>query len=199
MSVSRKPIFDAVRRMLGRGFTPAEIEILDAAIDTAEGPRLPNVAPAAPVGRVPSARIVKFLHGFEQCKLEAYPDPGSRDGSPWTIGWGSTGPDIRKGTVWTQHQADARFAQYLAKLSADMDRLLGDAPTTQDQYDAMLSLAYNIGTGAFASSTLLKKHKAGLYAEVPAQFLRWNKNDGKVMPGLTRRRNAEADIYEGKA
>ena len=74
-----------------------------------------------------------------------------------------------------------------------MSKALGDAPTTQHQFDALVSFHYN--TGAIATATLTKKHKAGDFDGAKAEFGRWIKNDGKVMKGLIRRRNAEAELY----
>lgn len=128
-------------------------------------------------------------------RLDAYPDPGS-GGDPWTIGWGSTGPGIKRGTIWTQAQADARFDIDVQKFAAKVSDLIGDAPTTPGQFGAMVSLAYNVGTGNLASSTLLRMHKAGDYAGAAAQLARWNRADGRVMAGLARRRAAERALYE---
>ena len=68
-------------------------------------------------------------------------------------------------------------------------------PLYQGQYDASVSLVYNIGEGAFAKSTALKRINAGRHEEVPAQIKRWNKAGGKVVKGLARRREAEAELY----
>lgn len=194
--VDRKPIFDAVRALRdGKPFTLAEVTLLDGAIDSAFG--LLQPAPAPSTGRKIGARGLALMHEFEGCRLEAYPDPGSRDGNPWTIGWGSTGPDIKRGTVWTQEQADARFEQDInTKYAPAVDKLLGDVPTTQNQFDAMVCLTYNIGINAFSRSTVLRLHKAGDFQGAARAFLMWNKNDGKVMRGLTRRRLAESDLYD---
>jgi lysozyme len=136
---------------------------------------------------------VDLIHSFESCKLTAYPDPGSVDGKPWTIGWGSTGPGIARGVVWTQTQADDRFAADLARFEKAVALM---APvTTQNQFDALVSFAYNVGLAALNDSTLLRLHNKGDYAGAKDQFARWNKNDGKVMNGLTRRRAAEAAMY----
>jgi GH24 family phage-related lysozyme (muramidase) len=135
---------------------------------------------------------------FEGCKLTAYPDPGSGD-DPWTIGWGSTGPGITKGTVWTQEQADKRFAEHLAEFGRGVAKLVGDAPTTQAEFDALTSFAYNLGLENLRTSTLLKLHKVGDHAGAADQFARWNKAAGRVMAGLTRRRAAEAALYRGVA
>lgn len=144
----------------------------------------------------PSAKIIDFIRDFEKCRLVAYmPTPKDRP----TIGWGSTGPDIRLGMTWTQDQADERFAADLAKFSAGVVRALEGAHTNQPQFDAMVSLAYNIGLGAFSGSTLLKMHRAGDFGGAQAQFARWNRQAGKVLNDLTRRRAAEAAIYRGRA
>lgn len=150
---------------------------------------------ASPARMKPSQAGIDLIHSFETCRLEAYPDPGSVNGEPWTIGWGSTGPDIKKGTRWTQEQADARFKQDLERFSTKVEAAIGKATTTQSQFDAMVSLSYNIGSGAFEGSSVLRHHKAGAYAKAADAFLLWVKNDGKVMKGLQRRRAAEAALY----
>jgi GH24 family phage-related lysozyme (muramidase) len=137
----------------------------------------------------------KLMHQFEGCRLKAYPDPGSRDGHPWTIGWGSTGAGIGPGVVWTQEQADERFLTDLSAFGDRVAKLLDDAPTTAHQMAALVSLAYNIGTTALAGSTVLRRHKAGNYAGAKAAFASWRFNDGEVMKGLERRRAAEAELY----
>lgn len=143
-----------------------------------------------------------LIKEFEGCaklrpdgRYSAYPDPGS-GGEPWTIGWGSTGPDVRRGTIWTREQCDARFDADVQKFAAKVSDLVGDAATTPGQFGALVSLAYNVGIGNLRSSTLLKLHRAGDFAGAAAQFARWNKASGKVLPGLTRRRAAERDLYE---
>lgn len=149
-----------------------------------------------PSGLQPSPACLKLIQAFEGCRLIAYPDPGT-GGDPWTIGWGTTGPDVKRGVVWTQEQADGRFAAHVAEFAAKVRRLLGSAATSQNQFDAMVSFAYNVGVGNLSSSTLLRKHKAGNFAGAAAEFARWNKAAGKVLPGLTRRRAAEAAMYRG--
>lgn len=204
--MNRKPIFDAVRVMLGRGFTPAEVAALDKAFDTAEGGlRAQDAARVIPAsntfgGRVLGAAGTKLIKEFEGCekdlpdgRFKAYPDPGSVDGKPWTIGWGSTGADITPTTIWTLAQCDARFDIDIQKYANAVSVALGTAPTTQNQFDALVSFHYN--TGAIRTATLTKKHMEGKFAEAKAEFAKWNKNDGKVMNGLVRRRAAEAALY----
>jgi len=149
----------------------------------------------------PSAACSKLVQKFEGCakkgrdgSFAAYPDPAT-NADPWTIGWGATGPDVRKGVSWTQKQCDDRLDADLDKFAAGVARKIGTAKTTQHQFDAMVSFAYNVGIGNLAISTLLKKHKAGDYAGAAAEFGKWNKANKKVMAGLTRRRAAEAALY----
>jgi lysozyme len=151
----------------------------------------------------PGPDCAKLVQEFEGCARKqpdgtfmAYPDPGS-GGDPWTIGWGSTGADIKKGVVWTQQQCDDRFTEHLADFAEKVGNLLDGVPTTQKQFDAMVSFAYNVGVGNLAASTLLRKHKAGDFAGAALEFARWNKAAGKVLPGLTRRRAAESALYAG--
>ena len=180
-----KPIFDAVRQMLGRGFTPAEVSALDAAIAAAVND---NASDTRKIGE----KGLALIKSFEGCELAAYPDPGT-GGDPWTIGWGATGAGIRKGVVWTQAQADERLERDLVRYAADVSKAIGDAPTTQAQFDALVSFHYN--TGKIGSATLTKKHVAGDYAGARAEYAKWVNAGGKPMKGLTRRRAAEAELY----
>jgi len=97
----------------------------------------------------------------------------------------------------TREMADAWLAADLARVEAGVSKAAPVA--TQDQFDAMVSLCFNIGPGKFLASTLLKKHQAGLYGAAANEFAKWNKAAGKVMAGLTRRRAAEAALYRGQA
>ena len=207
--MNRKPIFDAVREMLGGTLTQAQVAKLDGAIDQAEGalpatatPQRKPAAPpaAAPVGgRALGKAGADLIKSFEGCaknrpdgSFDAYPDPGT-GGDPWTIGWGATGAGIKKGVVWTKAQCDARFDDDMKRYAADVSRAIGTAPTTQNQFDAMVSFHYN--TGAIGKATLTKLHNQGNFAGAAAEFARWNRAGGRVMPGLTRRRAAEAALY----
>ena len=144
----------------------------------------------------PSIACEALIQSFEKCRLQAYlPTPDD----VWTVGWGSTGPDIAKGVVWSQAQADERFAADLAKFAAGVAEAIGDAPTSGPQFDALVSLAYNIGLDAFGTSTLLKHHREGDHSAAASQFARWNKQNGKVLNGLVKRRTSEARLYRGLA
>lgn len=191
--MQRKPIFDAVRRLLGRGLRPREVTAIDVAIDAA----LADEADT-PLRRVGPAGIA-LIKQFEGCarlrpdgRYDAYPDPGT-GGAPWTIGWGATGPGIGPGTIWTQAQCDARLEDDLVRYAADVSAALGEAPTSQNQFDALVSFHYN--TGAIGRATLTRRHIAGDHAAAAAEFARWNRAGGRVMRGLVRRRAAEAELY----
>lgn len=142
-----------------------------------------------------SSEGIALLHHFESCRLVAYPDPGSKDGRPWTIGWGHTGPEVKKGLVWTQAQADAAFVRDLEATESLVSQMAPNA--SQAEFDAMVSFAYNLGATALRNSTLMKLYKAGDKRGAAEQFLRWNKNDGVIMYGLTKRRTAERSMFLG--
>ncbi|CDO37284.1 lysozyme [Novosphingobium sp. KN65.2] len=194
--MNRKPIFDAVRQLLGRGFRPSDVALLDAAIDSAN-----HVGPAA-AGFTLGEAGRSLIRKWEGCarrrpdgRFEAYPDPGSATGEPWTIGWGSTGSDIRKGLVWTQEQCDARFDRDIVRFVEEVHAALGDAATTQGQFDALVSFHYN--TGAIRKATLTRLHREKRFAEAALEFAKWIYNDGKPLPGLKKRRAEEAALYRG--
>ena len=197
--MDKKLIFDAVRRLLGRGFRQAEVAVLDAAIDSAARPDSPD--PVDPPREVSEAGIA-LVKQFEGCArrrddglVEAYPDPGT-GGAPWTIGWGATGPGIGPGTAWSQAQCDARLAADLARHAAEVAQALGKAPTSQAQFDALVSFHYN--TGAIARATLTRRHRAGDRAGAAHEFARWNRAGGRVLAGLVRRRAAEVALYRAR-
>ena len=211
---NRKPFFDAIRRLIGRGFRQSEVDAIDDWLDGDTSASFPlDGVPGVPSCRKAQSESplrvgpegIALIKRFEGCArlrrdglVEAYPDPGT-GGEPWTIGWGATGKDIcgetRIGpdTLWTQEQCDARLTSDLARYAADVLRALGDAPTTQNQFDALVSFHYN--TGAIARATLTKKHKAGDFEGASTEFARWNKAGGRVLKGLVRRRAAEARLY----
>jgi lysozyme len=194
--MDRKLIFDAVRRMLGRGFRQEEVAALDAAIDSALRPDSPDPVERP---RAVSAAGVALVKRFEGCArrradglIEAYPDPGT-GGAPWTIGWGAIGPGIGPGTTWTPAQCDARLAEDLSRHAAEVTQAIGDAPTSQAQFDALVSFHYN--TGAIGRATLTRRHVAGDHAGAAREFGRWVRAGGSVLAGLVRRRAAEAALY----
>jgi len=135
-----------------------------------------------------------LIKEFEQLKLVGYlPTPNDVP----TIGWGSTHifgcKVILKETI-TQEQAQAQFDLDVATFVAAVNKKVA-VPLTQNQFDALVSLVYNIGEANFASSTLLKMLNGNRMKEAKDQFVRWNKQKGKVLNGLTRRRERERDLF----
>ena len=111
----------------------------------------------------------------------------------WTIGYGHI-KGVKEGMTITEHQAEEMLKSELNEYEGYINNLV-TAELNQNQFDAMVSWVYNLGGGNLSASTLLKVLNAGDYAGVPAQMMRWNKAGGKVLEGLTRRRQAEADLF----
>lgn len=178
-------------------------------VDAALAMELPPITHPGPM-RTSQAGLA-LIKSFESCakdigggRFEAYPDPApGNNGLPVTIGWGSTrdfqGNPIKLGTVWTQSQCDRKKAEDMAAFEREVRDILGDAETSQHQFDALVSFAYNLGGSALRNSTLMRLHKAGNYASAQKQFARWNRAGGQVLRGLTRRRAAEAKLYGGES
>jgi len=103
---------------------------------------------------------------------------------------------VQEGDVITEAQAHDMLVDELSEYENYIHDYV-ECPLNQDQFDALVSWVYNLGGGNLRSSTLLRTLNAGDYAEVPAQMMRWNKAAGKVLEGLTRRRQAEADLFSG--
>lgn len=192
---------------------PASVDTLPSGVKAANEAinALPPITHPAPSVMTTSAKGLALIKSFESCakaigggRFQAYPDPApGNNGLPVTIGWGSTrdfdGKPIKLGTVWTQEQCDRKKAEDMAEFEREVRAILGNAPTTQGQFDALVSFAYNIGSDKLRGSTLMRRHKAGDYAVAQREFAKWNRAGGSVMRGLTRRRAAEAKLYGGEA
>ena len=142
-----------------------------------------------------SAAGKAIIERNEGDKLTAYLD---RIANPpvWTIGRGCTGPKVYEGLTITQAESDQMFDDRLAsEFEPGVWATVGDSPTTQAQFDAMVSLAWNIGVGAFKKSSVARLHKAGDYAGAAAAFALWDKANGRVIDGLVKRRKEEAALY----
>lgn len=135
----------------------------------------------------PNAR--RLVAQFEGFRGTAYLCPAG----VWTIGYGFTS-GVNPGDVITREDADARLDAELAHFASGVRPLL-TRPATPNQFGAMVSLAFNVGVAAFARSSVLRLHNAGDFAGAARAFALWNKAGGKVLPGLVRRRAAEADLY----
>lgn len=139
-----------------------------------------------------SDKGIALIREFEGLRLEAYPDPAT-GGEPYTIGIGHTG-GVDPGDTCTEEQAEEWLRDDCTAAEQAIDELV-EAELSQNQRDALISLIYNIGAGNFKASTLLKLINAGNLEAAGKQFVRWNKAAGKVMAGLTRRREAEAALW----
>ena len=136
-----------------------------------------------------------LIKEFEGLRLAAYRDSAG----VWTIGYGTTaaaGVGILpgEGMTITAAQAEEYLRRAIDKFAASIRHGI-TVPLNENQWGALVSLAYNIGPGAFLTSTLLKKLNAGDTAGAADEFLRWNKSKGKVLRGLTRRREAERALF----
>lgn len=174
-------------------------------------------------------RARAIIKSYESLRLQAYPDPCSPlavqmrlppakrtpgwqglSGEPWTVGYGSTGKDrfnldengkptrIGPNTTWTKEQAEQRFKEDVQAFADEVERLL-KVKLTSNQFGALVSLAYNIGTKALSTSALLQKLNNGDFDGAADQFLAFNKGreNGKlvVMKGLIKRRQAERELF----
>jgi GH24 family phage-related lysozyme (muramidase) len=141
-----------------------------------------------------SDKGIALIKEFEGCKLTAYQDSVG----VWTIGYGWTQPvdgkPIRAGMTIKQETAERLLKTGLVSYESDVSRLV-KVGLTQEQFDALVSFTYNLGARSLSTSTLLRKLNAGDYAGAAEEFLRWNKAGGKVLNGLTRRREAERALF----
>ena len=141
-----------------------------------------------------SDKGIALIKQFEGCRLTAYQDSVG----VWTIGYGWTQPvdgkPIRAGMTIKQATAERLLKTGLVSYESDVSRLV-KVGLTQGQFDALVSFTYNLGARSLSTSTLLRKLNAGDYAGAADEFLRWNKAGGKVLNGLTRRREAERALF----
>lgn len=130
--------------------------------------------------------LIKSHEGF---RSDAYLCPAG----VWTIGYGHTG-DVEEGQSVTEEEAEELLLQDVA-FAEDAVNSLVEVELSQQMFDALVCFIYNVGVGAFEQSTLLRFLNQGQMEEAAEQFLRWNKAGGKELTGLTRRREAERDLF----
>lgn len=134
---------------------------------------------------------IDLIKAFEGCKLTVYKDAV---GLP-TVGYGHMDKTLLVGSRIDQAEADSLLATDLAKVALRVYQLVKTTTLTDNQLSALVCLAFNIGTGNLASSTLLKRVLMGDFVGAADQFLVWNKAGGQVLDGLTRRRKAERTLF----
>ncbi len=131
--------------------------------------------------------LIKHFEGF---RSQAYVCPAG----VLTIGYGTTS-GVKRGQVVTEAQATQMLINDVSKFEKTVNTLV-TVPLTQDQFDGLVAFVYNVGPGNFKTSTLLRHLNLKMYSDVPAQMLRWNKANGQVLNGLTRRRASEGTLFE---
>lgn len=131
--------------------------------------------------------LIKESEGF---RAKAYLCPAR----VWTIGYGHT-KGVKPGMTITKAQGEAMLRADLKIYERHTSAALGNAKTTQGQWDALVSFCYNAGPGNLNKSSMLRLHKQGQYKAAADAFLNWTKGGGKVLPGLVRRRKAERSLY----
>jgi len=148
----------------------------------------------------PDNDCFEFIKNREGLRLKAYRDSAGI----WTIGYGSIIYDnqtpVKKGDVITQETADQLIESEISIKSAKVNAALGNVRVNQNQFNALVSFAFNVGVGALLSSTLLKRVRANpADPKIRSAFMMWNKAhvNGKLVAikGLTKRRATEADLY----
>lgn len=139
-----------------------------------------------------SEQCIAFIKEEEGFRAHAYLDPVGI----WTIGYGSTG-SVKEGEVWTEAQADRTLRAHVAQIETEI-RLLLRTPLTQGQWDALVSLAYNIGIANFRHSTLLKLINQSELTKASFEFPKWCHAGDQVLPGLQQRRLTEQSWFQEK-
>ena len=144
---------------------------------------------------IPSQNCINMIKMFEGFRAKPYKCPAGVS----TIGYGSTfysnGKKVTlKDKLITEQDATNLLTTVVTNFSSGVSKLL-KIQVTQNQFDALVDFAYNVGIGNLKSSTLLKKVNAKNFSGAALEFIKWNKADGKVLPGLTKRRTAEKDLF----
>lgn len=131
-----------------------------------------------------------LIKEFEGCKLKAYKCPAD----VWTIGYGHTGKDVTSGLTWTQDQADEALAKDIETALTQVQSVV-KYRLSDKQLAALVSFVFNLGIGNFSRSSLLKRINDGDLAGAQRELGKWTYAGGKHLPGLARRREAEAKLF----
>ena len=189
-----KQIFDFLRKISGGTLTQKQVDAANQVIATATDSTVADMLGIAIDQMAVSLFGIDLICGFEGKRLFAYDDGIG----VWTIGFGTTiypnGIRVKKGDTCTEAQAKAYMAHDLKKFESAVNTAV-KVTLNQNQFDALVSLTYNIGIGAFKSSTLLKKLNAKDYKGAAEQFPRWNRGGGRVLNGLIKRRKIEMELF----
>ena len=189
-----RTIFDFLRKMSGGKLTQKQVDAANQVIANTTGSLVARMLGIAVDEMSVSDLGVDLICGFEGKRRVAYDDGVG----VWTIGFGTTiypnGIKVKKGDTCTEAQAKSYMAHDLKKFEQAVNGAV-NIPLNQNQFDALVSLAYNIGTGAFNKSTLVKKLNAGDIRGAADQFDVWVNAGGKRMQGLVNRRAKEKELF----
>lgn len=181
--MNRKPFFDAARELLGGKLTQSQVDRFSEILDEyqSSGMKISQVG-------------INLITSFEDMVLTAYDDGVG----VWTIGYGTTvypnGIRVKRGDTCTKVQAVSFFQHDLRRFETAVNQAV-KVMINQNQFDALVSLTYNIGATALKESTLVKKLNVKDYTGAADQFKVWNIGGGKVLKGLVRRRAAERELF----
>ncbi|EEY97758.1 lysozyme [Acinetobacter johnsonii] len=188
-----KHIFDFLRKISGGKLTQKQVDAADKLIATAYDDLNDMLGIATDEMHI-SPSGIDLICNFEGKRLTAYDDGVG----VWTIGFGTTvypnGIKVMKGDTCTEAQAKTYMAHDLKKFEATVNKAV-TVQLNQNQFDALVSLAYNIGTNAFSKSTLVKKLNANDIRGAADQFDVWVNAGGKRMQGLVNRRAKEKALF----
>ena len=188
-----KHIFDFLRKISGGKLTKKQVDAADKLIATAYDDLNDMLGIATDEMHI-SPSGIDLICNFEGKRLTAYDDGVG----VWTIGFGTTvypnGIKVMKGDTCTEAQAKTYMAHDLKKFEATVNKAV-TVQLNQNQFDALVSLAYNIGTNAFSKSTLVKKLNANDIRGAADQFDVWVNAGGKRMQGLVNRRTKEKALF----
>lgn len=138
-------------------------------------------------------QLISLVKSSEGCRLQSYQDSDD----VWTIGWGATGPDIVRGLVWTQEQADTRLEQDLEKAWNETMQICPNlAKATPGQQSAIVDFCFNEGSGRLQHSTLRSAVCMGAWGAAKAKLAQWVYGNGKVLNGLVARRAKEIALID---
>lgn len=180
-----KAFFDEARIIAGGKLDQSQVDKLNAVIE--------ELKPSTQ-SKTTSSSGVDMICAFEGKRLTAYDDGVG----VWTIGFGTTvypnGQKVKRGDTCTDDQAKQYMQNDLKKFESTVNNSI-NVPLSQNKFDALVSLAYNIGSGAFSKSTLVKKLNTGDYNGAASQFDVWVNAGGKRMQGLVNRRAKEKELF----
>ena len=188
-----KHIFDFLRKISGGKLTQKQVDAADKLIATAYDDGASMLGIAIDEMHI-SLNGIDLIRNFESLRLSAYDDGVG----VWTIGYGTTkypgGVRVKKGDVCTPDQAKAYMQHDLKKFEQTVNSTV-KVPVNQNQFDALVSLAYNIGPTAFEESTLVKRLNEKNYKAAAEQFDLWVNARGKRLQGLVNRRAIEKELF----